>query len=928
MKTTADYIVSGFAKIDADLTYLMKCLKEVLVELGETKAAQFLPWQEGGEAHDINEPPPRIEQAYSIAFQLLNMVEENASTRTRHLREIEHGLADEPGLWGQQLAQLKASGFSAEEILKVLPEVRVESVLTAHPTEAKRAAVLEQHRAIFLLLTSLENESLTPSRREAIRDEIKIVLERLWRSGEILLEKPEVAFERRGVIFYMREVFPLALEQLDERLFRAWKSTGFDPGLLENPHIWPRVRFGSWVGGDRDGHPFVTAKVTEETLQEMRLNAMIVIHRHLEKLAERLPLSSNFQEPPEVLEEAIAKLRAENPSSEAIVRQHSDEPWRQYVMLLQAKLPLALDVGDEPATLDGDAHYYRSPYELDEDLALLDETLADVGAKRLADSAVWPVRRALDVFGFHLAALDIRQNSKFHDQALVQILAAIGQPAPDFGEWDEARRLEFLNRELESPRPFLYHGSNIGDQADAVLGCYAVLRRHLRDHGRDGIGALIVSMTRQLSDLLVVYLLAREAGLMRWTPAGLLCALPVVPLFETLDDLERSAGLIDAFLAHPVTKRSLAYHQTDRAKVLSLPQTRPVQQIMIGYSDSNKDCGILASQWALHKAQAAIASAGAAHGTKIRFFHGRGGTISRGAGPTHRFLGALPHGSIQGDIRLTEQGETIAQKFANLITATYNFELFLAGVTGFTVKEKRETPGSGGIEEICEVLAATSQQAYSKLIKSEGFMTFYSQATPIDALEISSIGSRPSRRTGQRTLADLRAIPWVFSWNQSRYYLPGWYGVGSALEALAAWKPEAINELHAQLKTSPLVYFVLTNVETNIASADKDIMRQYAALVQEPSARESILDLILTEFDKTHRMMAEVFGGSLEARRPRMLKTLGLRANALRVLHEQQIQLLSQYRAAKAAGSDETKKLLPKVLLSINAIASGLRTTG
>jgi phosphoenolpyruvate carboxylase len=928
VKTTADYIASGFAKIDADLNYLMKCLKEVLVELGETKAAQFLPWQEGGEAHDINEPPPRIEQAYSIAFQLLNMVEENASTRTRHLREIEHGLDDEPGLWGQQLAQLKAAGFTAEEILKVLPDVRVESVLTAHPTEAKRAAVLEQHRAIFLLLTSLENESLTPSRKAAIHDEIKIVLERLWRSGEILLEKPEVSFERRGVIFYMREVFPLALEQLDERLLRAWKSTGFDPGLLENPHVWPRVRFGSWVGGDRDGHPFVTAKVTGETLQEMRLNAMIVIHRHLGRLAERLPLSSNFQKPPEILEEAIAKLRAENPGSESIVRQHSDEPWRQYVMLLQAKLPLALGVGDEPTSLAGDAFHYRAPHELDEDLALLDETLADVGAKRLADSAVWPVRRALDVFGFHLAALDIRQNSKFHDEALIQILAAVGQPAPDFGKWDESRRLEFLNRELESPRPFLYHGSSIGDQADAVLGCYAVLRRHLRNYGRDGIGALIVSMTRQLSDLLVVYLLAREAGLMRWTPEGLLCTLPVVPLFETLDDLERSAGLIDAFLAHPVTKRSLAYHQTDRAKVLSLPHIQPVQQVMIGYSDSNKDCGILASQWALHKAQAAITSAGAAHGTKIRFFHGRGGTISRGAGPTHRFLGALPHGSIQGDMRLTEQGETIAQKFANLVTATYNLELFLAGVTGFTVKEKREPSAGSGVEEICEVLASSSQQAYSKLINAEGFMTFYSQATPIDALEISSIGSRPSRRTGQRTLADLRAIPWVFSWNQSRYYLPGWYGVGSALEALAAWKPEAISELRAQLKKSPLIYFVLTNVETNIASADKEIMRLYAALVKEPAARESILNLIITEFEKTHRMMSEVFGGSLEARRPRMLKTLNLRANALRVLHEQQIQLLSQYRAAKDAGSTETKKLLPKVLLSINAIASGLRTTG
>lgn len=910
MKTTADYIASGFEKIDADLGYLMGCLREVLCELGEEEAARFLPWQENGATHDINEPPPGIEQAYSIAFQLLNMVEENAAARTRYLREIEHGLADEPGLWGQQLAKLKAAGFSGEQIAAFLPTVRIEPVLTAHPTEAKRPAVLEQHRSIYRLLASLENASLTPSEREAIRLEIKVVLERLWRTGEILLEKPSVASERRGMNFYLCGVFPLALEQLDERLRAAWKEAGFDLALLEDPGDWPRVRFGTWVGGDRDGHPFVTAQVTEDALKELRQSALDVMAGHLGALATKLPLSSNFQKTPAPLAAALETLREAHPEeADSIARQYSDEPWRQYVLLLKAKLT-----------------EYQSPGELDADLALLNQSLIETGARRLADTAVWPVRRALDVFGFHLASLDIRQNSKFHDQALMQILAAMGQPVPDFSQWDEERRVAFLNQELESPRPFLYQDIGIGEQADAVLSCYGVLRRHIRSHGRAGIGSLIVSMTKRMSDLLVVYLLAREAGLMKWTPEGLLCQLPVVPLFETLDDLERSAGLVDAFLAHPVTKRSLAYHQQDRPQVLSRPHDQPVQQVMVGYSDSNKDCGIIASQWALHKAQASLARTGHAYGTKIRFFHGRGGTISRGAGPTHRFLGALPAGSIQGDLRLTEQGETIAQKYAILSSATYNLEILLAGVTGFSLGAT--DPGTSRFQEVGEVFASASRDKYVSLIQADGFMTFYSEATPIDALETSSIGSRPSRRTGQRTLDDLRAIPWVFSWNQCRYYLPGWFGVGTGLETLIQKNVLPLEDLRKLLKKSPLMYYVLTNVETNLASCDARIMRDYAGLVTDASVRDRLYSVIAEEFEKTQAMMSEIFGGSYESRRPRMIKTLHMRANALRVLHHQQIGILKKWRAARAAGSPEATDLLPKVLLSVNAIASGLRTTG
>lgn len=925
--TTADYIASGFDKIDRDLSFLLGCLREVLKELGAEEAARALPWE--NEQPLPEHAPEGIEQAYSIAFQLLNMVEETASARTRRLRESEHGLAQEPGLWAQQLRKLQEHGFSEKEIAAYLPKVRIEPVLTAHPTEAKRAAVLEQHRSIFQLLAKRENPTLTPSEQEDIRSALKIVLERLWRTGEILLEKPNVESELRGVIFYLREVFPQALEELDRRLVAAWKDAGFDPALLSSPSSWPRIRFGTWVGGDRDGHPLVTAEVTRDTLRELRLNALIVLRRQLRRMAGRLPLSSNFQQPPQFFQDALARLRAEaGEHAKEIAAAHPDEPWRQFALLIDARLPLAAGF-EGAARLEESAGSYTNPAQVDADLRILHDSLVEIGAARLASSTVLPVRRALDVFAFHLAALDIRQNSRFHDLALAQILAASGVPdGENFPKWDEPRRLEFLNRELASPRPFLYHDRGIGPEADTVLACYRVLRDHIRLHGTPGIGSLIVSMTTRLSDLLTVHVLAREAGLMEWNGQHLACKLPVVPLFETLDDLSRGAHIIHDFLAHPVTRHSMELQRRLRPSGIYAPRERPIQQVMIGYSDSNKDCGILASQWALHQAQAALTAEGNMANVRIRFFHGRGGTISRGAGPTHRFLDALPPGSIQGDLRLTEQGETIAQKYANLPTATYNLELLLAGVAGLSLIETRPVRVEEREHTIADALAKYSAEAYSDLIHEPDFIPFYSEATPIDALEVSSIGSRPARRTGTRTLSDLRAIPWVFSWNQSRYYLPGWYGVGSALATLRSQDPGAFDVLRSQIKKWPFLYFVLTNVETNLASADLQLMEEYAALVTDPGIRTRIFEKISKEFLLTQSMMSEVFGGKLETRRPRMLRTLHLRADALRVLHRRQIAVLREWRAAKARNSPEAAALLPRVFLSINAIASGLRTTG
>ncbi|MFV0416183.1 MAG: phosphoenolpyruvate carboxylase [Chthoniobacterales bacterium] len=931
--TTAEYIRTGFKRIDHDLTFLMECLREVLSELNETAALENLPWLPKQKKRKTATPADNsndtgIEQAYSIAFQLLNMVEENAAAHTRRLREIEHGLSAEHGLFGHRLAGLKKDGLKDSDITKALPHVRVEPVLTAHPTEAKRSSVLEQHRAIFRILSTLDYNNQTPSEQKQARRELKTALERLWRSGEILLEKPDVSTERRGVIFYLREVFPQALQQLDIRFRNAWEATGFSPKKLSNPHLWPRLRFGTWVGGDRDGHPFVTAEVTQESLAELRLNAIVCMHRKLGDMADQLPLSSHFQKPTKALLAATKRLRGDlGKSAENIAQQYNDEPWRQFALMVQSKLPLEVREG-ERIEISEETNRYKRPSELDADLLTLHEALITVGAETLSQSAVWPVRRALDVFGFHLAALDIRQNSTFHDKALSQILVKSGLDAADFADWDEQRRLDFLNKELLSPRPFLYDSISVGPEADAVLACFRVIKNHITQYGIEGVGSIIVSMTRSLSDLLVVYVLAREAGLMIWSDEGLVCGSAVVPLFETAEDLERSPGLIRDFLKHPVTKRTLLHLREERVNVMARPQRRPVQQVMIGYSDSNKDCGIFASQWTLHQAQHDITQAGYDQKTKIRFFHGRGGTISRGAGPTHRFLGALPAGTIQGDLRVTEQGETIAQKYANLNTATYNLELLLAGVTDFSARDRildRSTPRE---HKLCSFVAEQSQKAYEELIHDTGFMDFYSEATPIDVLEASSIGSRPARRSGRKSLDDLRAIPWVFSWNQCRYYLPGWYGVGAGLDALRKEDPSGFTWLCKALRKSAFLNYVLTNVETNLASADKDIMRDYARLVTNPKIRSHFSKKINHEFNLTQSLMSELFGGSVEKRRPRMLKTLQLRADALRTLHAEQIELLSEWRSTRQRSEKNARKLLPKILLSVNAIASGLRTTG
>jgi phosphoenolpyruvate carboxylase len=852
------------------------------------------------------------------------MVEQNAAVQRQRLAEAEHGLTAMQALWGQCLQQVLERRVDAHQIAAALPRMHLELVLTAHPTEAKRTVVLEHHRRLYLLLVKRENQMWTPYEQRVIRDEIKTVLSLLWRTGEIFLQKPDVATERRHIMHYLYAVFPEVLPVLDRRLRQTWAYVGLDADGLRAPQSMPQFSVSTWVGGDCDGHPLVTSEVTHQTLEDLRLHGLLLLQRQLVELARQSSLSDRLQQPPAALRDRVRHRAAglgarERPAIEC----EPEETWRQLVGLMLAHLPLE-SVYPEGGRLVNDPARYQRAGELLADLQLLYESLIAVGAWRVADEAVGPVIRTVQTFGFHLASLDVRQNSRFHDLAMVQLLAAAGfDDAAGYPEWSEERRLEVLNRELASPRPFLRADTPAGVEADSLLRTYRTLVEHLRSHGSDGLGVLIVSMTRRLSDLLAPYLFAREVGLTTGTPEGLACRLPVVPLFETIDDLARSPEILRAFLQHPMTVRSLneqcREHGSDRL----------VQQVVIGYSDSNKDGGILASLWSLYRAEASLVRVGRDAGVRIRFLHGRGGTMSRGGGPEHRFVKAIYPSALNGDLRLTEQGETIAQKYANRLTAVYNIELLFAGMTRATMLDWYSPEPGHPLEPTMDWLAGESRRTYTHLLETEGFLTFFRQATPIDVIEESRIGSRPSRRTGQPALADLRAIPWVFSWSQARFYVPGWYGVGSALERLSVEHPEQFAQLSPHLYTWAPLHYALSNAATCLAAADSEVMNEYAGLVEDAGIRDRCLGRITEEFERTLRMLERIYGGTLAERRPNIEASLRARRLLLRDLHRQQIAQLREWRGRRHRGDDEgAAALLPGLLLTVNAIAGGLGGTG
>jgi phosphoenolpyruvate carboxylase len=899
----------GLQKIHRDLRTILNFFKEVLISQNEESVAEALNDIDGCAKTLENIKPngneEKIIQALSISFQLMNLVEENATVQFRRKVENNLGIDAIRGSWGETFNKLLKLGLNQQQIAETLPRVLVCPVLTAHPTEAKRTSVLELHRELYLLLVKKENQVWSESEKQVIDDEIKALLERWWRTREVHLQKPNLEQERNNVLHYFTKVFPMALETTDQRLQYSWKAMGFDKNLLKNPEQFPRLQFGSWVGGDRDGHPFVTDQVTRETLMVHRQAALQIIREAMLHISARTTFSDGQNPVPSFFHNAKGRMaNALGETGKNAINRNPREPWRQYINLMVAKIDntIAQKV-TEPQT------FYSNVQQLEEDLQILRKSLLEIGAHRILDDLLFPLERKVQCFGFHLVKLDVRQNSSFHEKALEQMLKTASFDDWQYSSWDETKRMQFLNEELQSNRPFVVGGVPIGPEADKIIDCYRAVRVHIENYGQEGIGSFIVSMTREVSDLLVIYLFFRELG-MQHLP------IQIVPLFETIEDLQRAHQILDDFLSHPATKK------------LRSKEFGDVQEVMLGYSDSNKDGGILASRWNIYRTEQNLTEVARKHSIRLRFFHGIGGTISRGGGKYHRFLDGMPQFALSGEMKLTVQGETIAQQFANLLNATYNLEMLLSGaslqtaLTNFVTK-KRQYPF-----EAFGKLADLSMKKYQELINHDKFIEYYSEATPIDLLEKSRIGSRPARRTGQRTLEDLRAIPWVFSWNQSRFNVTAWYGAGWALMQLKKDFPEHYQHLQEYIHKWPFLRYTLIHIETNLFNAEEELMKKYASLVKNKSTRDEFTSLILKEYQLTKEQVVALPGDEASDRRQSLLDNVQRRRKALRKLHDLHVQHLEEWRALPDEEKNTNDYLLDRLLMITTALSGGLKSTG
>ncbi len=842
-------------------------------------------------------------QVIGIWLQLMNIAEENASIRNRRQIEKEGGPDEVIGSFSHALAQAAGANVPDETVARVLAHLDVGPTITAHPTEAKRVTVLEIHRRIYLKLMELESPRWTPREREALHASLKNEIDLLWLTGEIRTEKPTVESEVTWGLHFFREALfertPHLCDTLETAVQRHY------PELKGK--VKPPLRYSTWIGGDRDGNPFVTVETTRDALKQNRDAALERLAVRLNDLGRLISISAyeiaftdEFKSALDQqldLSNAKAKLIARNPT----------EPFRQFFSALS--LRLAANGGDGLATP------FASVTEFIELLSFAEKALTDMKVPGLASGHVRPVRWEAEIFGFRTAALDLRQNTTVINRVLAEIwhklnpATTVEAPVHGTAEWTA-----WLAEELDKPLGFLPRFQNMSDEARELLGLLDLVRETIDGPDPDAIGTFILSMTQSADDILGLYLLAKYCGLFADVNARETCRIKVVPLFETIEDLRAGPDIMRTLLAKPMVRSSVAANGG-------------AQEIMLGYSDSNKDGGFFCASFELFEAQRGLMQAGKDTGMTLRFFHGRGGSVSRGGAPTGRAIAAQPQGSIGGMMRVTEQGEVVSLKFANRGTAQNNLEVLTASVLLHTLKSANE-PDQKHVTEhqkAVEDIAQKSFKAYRKLAEDPGLLNYFQMASPVEELALLKIGSRPSRRFGAKGLSDLRAIPWVFAWSQNRHLLTGWYGLGYALDDyLAANGNDGLRLLRGMFNKSAGFRLAVDEVEKSLFLADMDVAEKYAALVPNRNDAERLFALIRHEHKRTSKVMLELSGSKVLCER---FQGFRRRFDRVRPMVDQanrwQVQLLRQTREQKGS---ETLNM--SLLATMNCVASGLGWTG